>query len=81
MWTVILLDAAVAIYLLRSYRGPLRIWVQAAVALLLFLPYILWAVFHVPAVGVTVHPNEVDYEFSDGSYAREFARLNGGRVE
>jgi hypothetical protein len=81
MWTAILLDAAVAMYLLRSYRGPLRIWVQAGAALLLFMPYILWAVFHAPAVGVTAHPNEVDYEFSDGSYAREFARLNGGTVK
>ena len=80
MWTCILVDAAVAIYLLRAYRGPLRVWVQAGVALVLFLPYIIWAVLHAPAVGVTAHPDEVEYEFSNSSYAYEFARLNGARV-
>ena len=80
MWTLILVDAAVVFYLLRSYRGPLRVWVQAGAALVLFLPYVIWAVLHAPPVAVTAHPNEVEYEFGNSSYAHEFARLNGSRV-
>ncbi|HYE78078.1 MAG TPA: hypothetical protein VEI97_08835 [bacterium] len=41
---------------------------------------VLWELFHPPAIGLTVYPAAVEYEFRDPLYAEEFALLNGGEV-
>jgi hypothetical protein len=40
---------------------------------------VVWEKTHPPAFNITVLGDNVDFEFRDHEYAREFARLNGVR--
>jgi len=42
-----------------------------------FLAVFLWNRFYPPAFQVDVHQTCVEYEFREGTLAREFAELNG----
>jgi hypothetical protein len=48
-------------------------------ALLAFLPLLVWEHVFPPALDMTAYSETVDYDFRDAAYAEEFQKLN--RVE
>lgn len=69
---------AVAMWVLASYRGPLKKWLAMLITLTCLLPYVLWEVVFPPAFDVTCFSETVDFEFRDPAYAAEFELLNRG---
>lgn len=67
---------AVAMWVLASYRGPLRKWLAMLIALVCCLPFLLWEALFPPPFDITCFKNTVDYEFRDPAYAAEFESLN-----
>lgn len=76
-----LIGVGVAIYLLGTYRGPLRKWFMMGIALLCYSPWAVWEIFFLCPIDLTATSRNVVYEFLDEDYAIEFANLNDAIVE
>jgi hypothetical protein len=71
-----LFGVAVAMWILRSPRGPLRRWLAVGIALACMSPWFLWEILFPPPLDITAYSDTVDYEFRDAQYAADFTELN-----
>jgi len=69
-----------AFYLAGGYEGPFRKYLLMAVAMVIVSPYLVWETIWPPFISVTLHTDEVEYEFKSPEYALEFASLNSVTV-
>ena len=72
----ILAGLGLAIYLLGSFRGPLKRWLAMGVALACLIPYFAWETLSPRPIDLTAYSDAIDYEFRDEEYADEFLSLN-----
>ena len=79
-WVVTTLIAAAAaigaIWVLKSYTGPARIYLGVGIACIGILPFYFIEVLFPPVFDMTCFAKTVDYGFKDGMYALEFEMLN-----
>ncbi len=75
-WSVTAVCLLAAFWMFNAYDGPFRKWVIILTAIVLIVPYAIWATSHPLAFDVTATRDSVTYEFADDSYAEEFAREN-----
>jgi len=80
LWALVTIGVVVAVWL-GWYKGLLRRWVAACVALTSASPFLLWHLLFPPPIDVTAYSQTVAYDFRDDKYAQEFALLNGGEVD
>lgn len=56
-------------------------WVAVAIFLLTVLPFVIWRILHPLPFDLTIRRSGVAFEFQNEQFAREFADLNGAKVE
>jgi hypothetical protein len=71
----------VAIYLLGSFRGPLKRWLAMGIVLGCLIPYFAWETLSPRPIDLTAYSGTVEYEFRDEEYADEFLALNQQAVD
>lgn len=77
LWAIIAGAAAIgAVWILRHYNGPMRIYLGVGIACLATLPLFFLEAMFPPAFDMTSYAKTVDYEFRDDMYAAEFEMLN-----
>lgn len=70
----------VAVVILKSYHGPMKIHIGVASVMIGMSPWILWQAFNPPVFDMTAYRTSVDYEFNSFEYAFEFALRNNASV-
>jgi hypothetical protein len=78
-WVLAFVGVGLAAWALGWQQGFWGKWMFIGLALLAFLPLLVWEHVFPPALDMTAYSETVDYDFRDAAYAEEFQKLN--RVE
>jgi hypothetical protein len=75
-WAIAFAGVLIGMWLIGSYRGPMRKWLVILITLICMSPFFLWEIFFPPAFDITCFSKTADFEFRDPDYADEFESLN-----
>jgi len=79
-WIIAGIGIVVAQWLLRSYEGPFKKWLAVGIAVIGFVPMVIWRLLFPLEFNMTVLGNTVTYAFRDPAYAQEFVMRNFAAV-
>jgi hypothetical protein len=79
-WLISIVGLGVALFMLRTYHGPVNDELVIGIVISGFLPVLIWRSIRLRALDLTALSGSVTYEFRDRTYALEFAELNDGEV-
>jgi hypothetical protein len=77
----IVVGFGVALYVLGSFRGPVKRWLAMGIVLACMIPWFVWETFSPRPIDLTAYADSVQYEFRDEDYADEFLELNQDAVD